>query len=465
MEKESSSKKIKSSNLINQFIMERTNAADSIMHFRFDKKRVRILTSIEEVAEKCKGIVYWMFRDVRVQDNWAFLFAQKVANKNSVPLHVCFCILPTFLNSTMRHYKFLLKGLMEVDAECKQLNINFHLLHGEPNQAILDFVQKYKMGAVITDFFPLRLPLFWLNDLKKKLPDNIPLCQVDAHNIVPCWITSEKLEYSARTIRNKINSRLEDYLTQFPPVTKHSFLTNQKFKKNDWENALRKLDIEESVKEVPWTIPGYNGGILELQSFLDNRLAHFHTMRNNPLSNATSNLSPWFHFGMISVQRCILEVLKYKQMYKESVETFMEEAIVRRELSDNFCFNNEKYDAVEGANQWAIDTLNQHRSDKREYIYNLNELEHSLTHDDLWNSSQIQLVQEGKMHGFLRMYWAKKILEWTHDPEEALKWAIYLNDKYSIDGCDPNGYDVCGQFVEYTIKVGRREMYLEKYDT
>ncbi|XP_043466984.1 deoxyribodipyrimidine photo-lyase isoform X1 [Leptopilina heterotoma] len=443
MEKSKSAKKARTLSLMDKIKEERENTAASVLEFKFNKKRIRILTKLDEVAENCNGVVYWMFRDARVQDNWAFLFAQKIALKNQVPLHVCFCILPKFLDATIRHYKFLLKNLQEVEEECKSLNINFSLLHGEPNSAILDFVLKYKMGAVITDFFPLRLPMFWVDDLKKKLPEDVPFCQVDAHNIVPCWVTSDKQEYAARTIRNKINSKLEEFLTPFPPVIKHPYSSKQQLKDNDWKTALKDVKIDKTVDEILWATPGYEGGILELESFFKNRLKTYSSKRNDPVADAVSNLSPWFHFGMISVQRCILEVQKYKKEYKPSVEAFMEEAIIRRELSDNFCFYNENYDSMKGAYQWAIDTLEAHRKDKREYLYDLKELEHSQTHDDLWNAAQNQLVQEGKMHGFLRMYWAKKILEWTGTPEDALKWSIYLNDKYSMDGRDPNGYVGC----------------------
>lgn len=154
-----------------------------------------------------------------------------------------------------------------------------------------------------------------------------------------------------------------------------------------------------------------------------------HTYKLQPYEN--------FHFsGQIAPQRAILQVSKYKK-YKESVDAFREEAIVRRELADNFCFFNEHYDSLKGCTQWAQTTLNDHRKDKREWIYTLDELENAKTHDDLWNSAQIQMKNDGKMHGFLRMYWAKKILEWSESPETALSTAIYLNDFYSIDGmCD-----------------------------
>ncbi|XP_050541647.1 deoxyribodipyrimidine photo-lyase-like [Daktulosphaira vitifoliae] len=154
-------------------------------------------------------------------------------------------------------------------------------------------------------------------------------------------------------------------------------------------------------------------------------------------------------FRQISAQRCILKVSKFSSKYSESVAAYREEAIVRRELSDNFCFYNPKYDSIKGAANWAQTILNEHREDKRKYVYTREELESSQTHDDLWNSAQIQLVKEGKMHGFLRMYWSKKILEWTDTPERALADSIYLNDKYSMDGRDPSGFvgsmwSICG---------------------
>ncbi|XP_054014335.1 deoxyribodipyrimidine photo-lyase-like isoform X1 [Hylaeus anthracinus] len=444
MDKLNSSKRRRTvDDLLQKFENNRKNTAESIMTFNFNKKRVRLLNNLNDVKEGCKGILYWMFRDVRVQDNWALLFAQKTALKNNVALHICYCILPRFLDASIRHYKFLLKGLKEVEVECKALNIYFHLLHGEPKVNILEFVKVFKMGAVIVDFYPLKLPMSWIDDIQNDLPKDIPICQVDAHNIVPCWHASPKEEFAARTIRNKIHTKLEEFLTEFPPIVKHLYISKEKFRSNNWETALENVKIDTSVDEITWAMPGYKHGIKELESFIQNRLKNYATERNNPLSNSISNLSPWFHFGMISVQRCILEMEEYRKLYPKSVESFIEEAVIRRELSDNFCFYNENYDLIKGAHAWAIETLNIHRKDKREYVYSLNNLENCQTHDDLWNACQNQMVTTGKMHGFLRMYWAKKILQWTETPENALEWAIFLNDKYSIDGCDPNGYVGC----------------------
>lgn len=431
------------SSLKERLVQDRRETAESILKFKFNKKRVRILSEATEVPSDCKGIAYWMFRDERVQDNWAFLFAQKLALKNEVPLHVCFCLLTKFLDGTLRQFKFLLKGLREVRKECEELNIQFHMLYGSGADVMPDFIKKHKIGALVIDFMPVRTVMNYAEQLKKTLPKDVPLCQVDAHNIVPCWQASDKLEYGARTIRPKIHRQLDEFLTQFPPVIKHPYSGSLKADEIDWDRCESHLEVDRSIDEVQWATPGYSGGIGMLESFINKRLKNFATKRNDPTQDALSNISPWLHFGQVSAHRCILVVKALRSKYPQSVDAYIEEAVVRRELSDNFCFYNKNYDSIEGTNEWARKTLNDHRKDKRPYLYSREELEKSLTHDDLWNSAQIQLVKEGKMHGFLRMYWAKKILEWTASPEQALADAIYLNDRYSMDGRDPSGYVGC----------------------
>lgn len=430
------------SNFIESLQEKRLRCASSVREFPFIKKRVRILSTVIEVREGCLGpVIYWMSRDMRVQDNWAFLYAQRLALKLELPLVVAFCLVPKFLDSTIRHYKFLLKGLEEVAQECKGLNIHFELLIGPAKERLPVYVEAHDGAAVVCDFSPLRVPQQWIEDVKEKLPKNVPFIQVDAHNVVPAWVASDKQEYAARTIRNKINSKLTDFLSEFPPIIKHK-IRFEKAPKNrlDWKAAYDSLECDMSIDEVPNIQPGYKAACKQLEEFCSKRLKLFHDKRNDPTLNALSGLSPWFHFGQISVQRCVLEVREYSPKYKESVEAFCEEAIVRRELADNFCYYNKNYDNLKGLHEWAFKTLNDHRRDKRSPCYILEEFEQSRTHDDLWNSAQIQLVKEGKMHGFLRMYWAKKILEWTESPEQALEYAILLNDKYSLDGRDPNGY-------------------------
>jgi deoxyribodipyrimidine photo-lyase len=185
--------------------------------------------------------------------------------------------------------------------------------------------------------------------------------------------------------------------------------------------------------------PGSSAAHRQLQVFLSKRLAGYNELRNNPTEPGQSGLSPYLHFGQLSAQRVALEAQRYDGDIA-SQEAFLEELIVRRELSDNFCYYNEKYDSFEGFPSWAQKTLNEHRRDPRPHVYDRDALEAGDTHDELWNAAQQEMVAAGKMHGYMRMYWAKKILEWAPTPEEALANAIYLNDRYELDGHDPNGY-------------------------
>ncbi|XP_052830650.1 deoxyribodipyrimidine photo-lyase isoform X1 [Octopus bimaculoides] len=436
-------KKSKNESLSEKIQESRIKCAKSVQDFKFNKKRVRLLNEVEEFLEGSQGVLYWMVRDQRVQDNWAMLFAQRLALKEKTSLHVCFCVVVPFLEATKRHYDFLLNGLKEVEKECCNLDIQFHLLKGDPSSEVSSLVKELNIGAVVTDFSPLRLPRKWLTDLTENLPKNVGLCQVDTHNIVPCWITSEKQEYGARTIRNKIHSQMCNFLTEFPPVIKHPHKAKTEAKPTNWNTIIGKSDIDETVKPVDWAKPGTVAGYATLESFCNERLKHFATERNDPTKNSLSNLSPWLRFGHISPQRCILVVKKFQKSYKNSVDAFVEEAVIRSELADNYCYYQKDYDNINGAYEWARNSLKQHAKDKREYVYSRKVFEEGKTHDQLWNAAQIQLVKEGKMHGFLRMYWAKKILEWSTTPSEALEIAIYLNDRYSLDGIDSNGYVGC----------------------
>ena len=344
----------------------------------------------------------------------------------------------------MRQFGFMLKGLEEVERHCRSMNIPFFLLSGNPVMNIANFAKDNNAACVVVDFSPLRVPLSWVMGVKDEIADaKIPLVQVDAHNIVPCWVASPKLEYAARTIRSKIESKLPMYLEKnFPEVTKGDSADMRGCSPVDWKAAYASLQIDESVPEVTWLRPGYSAGLTMLESFVNDRLKTFDASRNDPNVHTASNLSPYFHFGQISVQKAVLRV-KAEHKHPEGTKSFVEEAVVRRELSDNFCFYNPNYDSLQGCSEWAQDTLQIHSSDKRDYIYTQEQLERAETHDDLWNAAQLQMVTDGKMHGFLRMYWAKKILEWTSSPDEALRIAIYLNDRFELDGRDPNGYVGC----------------------
>ena len=222
----------------------------------------------------------------------------------------------------------------------------------------------------------------------------------------------------------------------------------------DWEVLASQLDIDNTVTVVAWAKPGERSAKIQLQDFLSNRLKSYKDDRNDPTKpKAQSNLSPWIHFGQISAQRIILELqtaVGYQSVSalfpserSKSAHDFAEELVVRREVAENFCLYQPLYDVIEGSSNWAQESLTVHSKDKRDYIYSRAQFETAKTHEDLWNACQKELVGRGKLHGWARMYWAKKILEWSVSPKDALATAIYLNDKFNLDGRDPNGFVGC----------------------
>jgi deoxyribodipyrimidine photo-lyase len=215
--------------------------------------------------------------------------------------------------------------------------------------------------------------------------------------------------------------------------------------KIEWGKIYASLKADENVKPVSLLKPGEKAAHKTLKEFIENKFDKYAELRNDPNADVLSNLSPYLHFGQISAQRVALILGGFGN--HPSAEAFLEELIVRKELSDNFCFYNSNYDSFNGFPDWAKKTLNDHRKDEREFIYSSKQFEEAKTHEDLWNAAQNELIRTGKMHGYMRMYWAKKILEWSKSPEESLKIAIYLNDKYELDGRDPNGYTGCAWAV------------------
>ncbi|MGD0827885.1 MAG: deoxyribodipyrimidine photo-lyase [Desulfobaccales bacterium] len=399
-----------------------------------DPRRVRTL----KAGDLKKGpMVYWMSRDQRTQDNWALLSSQELSQQHKVPLAIVFCLVPQFLGATFRQYAFMIKGLAEVEQNLVEKNIPFHLLVGSPEVELPEFLRKYGAGCLVTDFDPLRLKRLWKEAVANKI--DISFFEVDAHNIVPCWVASDKQEYGAYTLRPKIRRALPEFLDEFPRLQKQEVAWREPSAPIDWQGVLAGLTVDRAVPEVNGFKPGERAAWAVLEDFLENKLSFYPEGRNDPTQDGQSNLSPYLHFGQIAAQRIALEV-EDSPAGTKAKESFLEELIVRRELADNFCFYNPQYDSFAGFPSWAQKTLDEHRRDPKEYLYFLAQFEQAQTHDDLWNAAQLEVVQTGKMHGYLRMYWAKKILEWTRSPEEALQVAIYLNDRYELDGRDPNGY-------------------------
>lgn len=393
---------------------------------------------IQKLNDKPVGsgpIIYWMSRDQRVKDNWAILYAQELANEHDRQLKVCFYLIENHPFLSERHFEFMLGGLKEVKEDLTKLNIPFQVVVGDGVEVLKEYLLDQQAGAVVTDLNPLRGPTGRSERLAQEI--EVALYVVDAHNLVPVWSASDKEEFAARTFRPKITKKLSKFLIEFPRLSRQPS-TSELGLPIDWENISIRLAFDQSVPKVKWLRPGGKAAKKTLQNFLDNKLTGYSKRRNDPNEDSLSNLSPYLHYGQLSAARVALEV-KACRALKADKDTFLEELIVRRELADNFCYYNTAYDKVLGAHAWAQATIKEHEKDAREYIYPLEELESSKTHDDLWNATQRQMVWEGKMHGWCRMYWAKKILEWTPDAQTAIDTALYLNDKYELDGRDPSG--------------------------
>ncbi len=393
--------------------------------------RIRKLNNIEFSGD---SIVYLMSRDQRAGDNWALIYAQELAIANNSKLVVVFNLLNEFLNAQSVHFNFMLNGLIETAESLAKNNIPLYLTNGRDINELKELLFDLNAGALICDFDSLKIKQNIKNELLKKL--EISIYEVDTHNIVPVWIASQKQEFGAYTIRPKINKLLPEYLDEFPSLVFHK------------QNTI--ISSDEIIKNIKITADEFTNANLyypsgsqvankRLSNFIQNELFNYNELRNFPELNMQSGLSPYLHFGQISAQRIALEVQKADSNL-ESKNAFLEELIIRRELSDNFCYYNENYDNFDGFPEWAKITLNIHRNDKREYIYSADVLENAKTHDKYWNAAQKQMIETGKMHGYMRMYWAKKILEWSESPETAIESAIYLNDKYQLDGRDANGY-------------------------
>lgn len=401
-----------------------------------------------------KCVVYVMSRDQRVRDNHTLIAAQQAALAHGVPLYVLF-VLKRVENRAREHYEFMLSGLREVAADLQSYAIPFVLRTGEAAQEIQKFAKEVDCGALYFDFSPLRFARTLVKDVAKNFDG--PITVVDTHNIVPVWVASQKQEFAAHTMRPKIHRQLEHFLVPSLLLKKQQYSVKS-------VSSLTFDDAKQYVQSIPavGTSLGFASGEKaahnHLQTFMAERLEHYALGRNDPSDDLQSDLSPYLHFGQISALRVALDVMNEVKAVpllfqrakmaeasgtpsrEDGMNALFEEMIVRKELSDNFCLYNEDYSSLAGAPQWARDTLAAHAGDPRDFVYTRDQWEAAATHGTAWNAAQTQLLRTGKMHGYMRMYWAKKILEWSASPEEAIETAIYLNDRYSIDGGDPNGY-------------------------
>jgi deoxyribodipyrimidine photo-lyase len=382
-------------------------------------------------------VLYWMQRAQRGLDNGALNLAIAVGNALKLPVLASFALTADYPGAQRRHYRFLLEGLADAALDLERRGVPTVVRVGPPDRVIPAIAEECHAAMVVGDENPVRVGRQWRERAAERL--RVPFYLVDADVVVPSsHFPSE--EYAARTLRPRIHRLLPEYLRPTPDP--HACV--------EWETpppAGDTIDPDRLLAKlrvggVP-EVTDYRGGTREalrrLRQFVRERLPRYAAERNEPTPYTTSELSAHLHFGHISPLTIALAVTE-SDAPRDSVTAYIEELIVRRELAVNFVARNPDYDCLSGCPEWARRTLAKHAGDRRPVLYTARQLEQAETHDPLWNAAQDEMVLTGRMHNYLRMYWAKKILEWSPDAEAAFHVALDLNDRYEMDGRDPNGY-------------------------
>lgn len=403
------------------------------------KDRVKILNK-EEIRHENDYITYWMQASQRVNYNHALYKAITMSNEINKPLIVYFVITDDFPEANARHYHFMLEGVLEVKQMLETLGIPLIIQKGNIEENIITISEK--SCCLITDRGYLTVQKKWRRTIANKI--NCQMIQVESDVVVPVEMASNKEEYAAYTLRKKISPQIEDYLIPFtlPALDnnmKDQALEIKSVKIDNIEEFINSLNIDQSVTKTIHFEGGYSKAKALLEDFIQNKLSNYSEDSNDPSKNLTSNMSPYLHFGQISPIEIAFEI---KNAQKNGQEDYLEQLIVRRELAINFIYYNTNYNKSLDSflHDWVLKTMDEHIDDTREYIYSVDAFETASTHDRYWNAAQMELVKTGDMHNYMRMYWGKKVIEWSDSYQEAFNTLVYLNNKYALDGRDPNSF-------------------------
>jgi deoxyribodipyrimidine photo-lyase len=409
---------------------------------------IAVLTNDPRVLVRSRGalrndarcIVYWMQRAMRIRDNPALNVAIEAGNILGLPVAIYFGVIPNYPNANLRHYHFLQQGFRDVTEDASELGVAFVVRR--PPDTFEAFLEEVEAAMLIGDENPCREPERWRQVLARRL--KIPYWTVDADVVVPSRIFNRSFVL-LHHFRPHLKAELPKYLVD-PSTAKPAKPWKAENPRSfdlaiDITTGFTKLD--RSVKPVDTFTGGTRAALTLLGDFVQHKLAAYDTARNHPEIDGTSHLSPYLHFGNIgplTIASAVKRAAEQQKIPAASVERYLEQIIGWRELAVLFVRHEPNYDNWECAAPWARKTLLEHTADSRPHRYSFEQLERAQTHDDMWNAAQIQMTTTGWMHNYMRMYWAKKILEWAPDPATAFDWAVILNDKYELDGRDPNGY-------------------------
>lgn len=403
-------------------------------------QEARITKLNEKGTAKGDYVLYWMQQSQRAKCNHALEFAIQQANELNLPLLVGFGLMDDYPDANIRHYRFMLEGLKDTQSALRQRGIPMVVQHGSPENVAISLGGK--AAVIVCDRGYLSHQKLWRQRVAEK--NDSMVFQVESDVVIPVKETSDKAEYAARTIRPKIHKKLDNYLVELntTPLEKDSL--GIRFESMPLENIDELLQKLRLNREVPPVNHFFEGGTLKgtylLKSFVEESLKHYVENRNKPAKNDISKMSPYLHFGQLSALDIAISVGEKKTFHPEATDSYLEELIVRRELACNFTEYNTNYDSYDVLPDWCKKTLEKHSSDKRSHRYSRQELESARTHDRYWNAAMLEMKFTGYMHNAMRMYWGKKILEWSPTPRDAFETTIRINNKYFLDGRDPNSY-------------------------
>ena len=412
-----------------------SNAAEDV-YPGIQPERVRVLTERTEPADGAY-VLYWMQQAQRAELNHALEYAVHRANELGQPLLVAFGLMDGYPEANLRHYAFLVEGLADVAQVLGKRKIPFVVRRGAPDDVALELARDASL--LVCDRGYLRPQREWRERVAAEAP--CPVVQVESDVVVPVELASDKKETAARTLRPKITRHLDRFLVPLPTTKlKHTDLGRDVAGENlgDVDALLGRLDVDREVPPVPIFAGGTTAGKKILAAFIADSLPTYAENRNQPQTNDVSHMSKYLHFGQLSPVYIALELKEAGG--GENVEGYLEELIIRRELPMNFVFYEPDYDQYACVPEWARRTLAEHAGDERHYVYSLEQLEQAGTHDPYWNAAMTEMKVSGYMHNYMRMYWGKKIIEWSADPETAHRTTLHLNNKYFLDGRDANSF-------------------------
>jgi len=400
-------------------------------------ERIRILNS--KPQRQGAYVLYWMQSAQRAEWNHALEFAAEEANRLRRPLVACFGLTDSFPEANLRHLAFMVEGLEETARALRARGVALVVERGSPEAPALRLADGASL--VVADRGYLRCQRQWRERLAREAPCQV--VQVETDVVVPIEAVSGKEEYAAATLRPRLRKVLDRFLVALDPTPLAMDSLGLRLggeRVDKLASILKTMRVDRSVSPSA----RFHGGPSEarrwLARFVETRLDDYAGRRGDPGADVESHLSPYLHFGHISPLEVALTVKAAARRKAASRESFLEELVVRRELSANFVYFNASYDTYACLPEWARRTLEEHAGDRREYVYSAADLEQARTHDPYWNAAQREMTATGKMQNYMRMYWGKKILEWSATPQEAFETALALNNKFELDGRDPNAF-------------------------